>query len=76
MVLIFIYQIRAYEFTASNIFCHVFASLCKIGQFDLNIFYFIYMKRDLAEHRCYVIALGQFVSCQTVQKSLLVRPVA
>ena len=27
-------------------------------QFDLNIFYFIYMKRDWAEHRCYVKALS------------------
>ena len=26
--------------------------------FDLNIFYFIYMKRDWAEHRCYVKALS------------------
>ena len=25
---------------------------------DLNIFYFIYMKRDWAEHRCYVKALS------------------
>ena len=25
---------------------------------DLNIFYFIYMKRDWAEHRCYVNALS------------------
>ena len=23
--------------------------------FDLNIFYFIYMKKDSTEHRCYVI---------------------
>ena len=28
------------------------------GGFDLNIFYFICMKRDWAEHRCYVIALS------------------
>ena len=26
--------------------------------FGLNIFYFIYMKRDWAEHRCYVEALS------------------
>ena len=28
--------------------------------FDLNIFYFIYMKRDWAEHRCYVKALSWY----------------
>ena len=34
-------------------------SICyKYADFDLNIFYFIYMKRDWAEHRCYVIALS------------------
>ena len=28
------------------------------SEIDLNIFYFIYMKRDWAEHRCYVKALS------------------
>ena len=30
--------------------------------FGLNIFYFIYMKRDWAEHRCYVEALSHTVN--------------
>ena len=30
----------------------------KFLMIDLNIFYFIYMKRDWAEHRCYVKALS------------------
>ena len=34
--------------------------------FDLNIFYFIYMKRDWAEHRCYVKAL----SCALYEASI------
>ena len=31
--------------------------------FDLNIFYFIYMNRDWAEHRCYVKALSCLSVC-------------
>ena len=29
----------------------------------LNIYYFIYTKRDWAEHRCYVEALSQIKNC-------------
>ena len=38
-------------------------------KFGLNIFYFIYMKRDWAEHRCYVKALSQIKFTQIVSAS-------
>ena len=37
--------------------CHCGCCKCEDICFGLNIFYFIYMKTDWAEHRCYVEAL-------------------
>ena len=37
---------------------HIYQKVTKCVDVGLNIFYFIYMKRDWAEHRCYGDALS------------------
>ena len=42
-----------------------------ITLFGLNIFYFIYMKRDWAEHRCYKITLFESVPVHQLSRLAL-----
>ena len=63
----------------SSVYCNTFSSLIKnTSFFDLNIFYFIYMKRDWAEQHLFLcdmlyqsFSTVNFTSCWLHQTSLL-----